>query len=79
MVTENKDESSGALSGALEVPLEIAIPVAKIVPWAIFGVVIMGLAYYFVGAEQGATSVFNGRGIHEFVHDARHLLGFPCH
>jgi Probable cobalt transporter subunit (CbtB) len=79
VVTQTKDESAGAVSGALEVPLEIAIPVAKIVPWAIFGVLIMGLAYYFVGAEQGATSVVNGMGIHEFLHDARHLLGFPCH
>lgn len=79
MVTETRDESPGAISGVLEVPLEIAIPVAKIVPWAIFGAVIVGLAYYFVGAEQGATSLFNGMGIHEFVHDARHLLGFPCH
>ncbi len=79
MVIETKDQSVGAASAALQLPLEIAIPVAKIVPWAIFGVVIMGLAYYFVGAEQGATSLFNGMGIHEFVHDARHLLGFPCH
>ena len=79
MVTETTDESAGAASTALEIPLEIAIPVAKIVPWAIFGVLIMGLAYYFVGAEQGATSIFNGMGVHEFVHDARHLLGFPCH
>ncbi len=48
-------------------------------PWALVGVVLVGLAYYFVGAEQGATSVFNGMGVHEFLHDARHLLGFPCH
>jgi cobalt transporter subunit CbtB len=27
---------------------------------------------YFVGADQSMT-------IHEFVHDGRHLLGFPCH
>lgn len=79
VVTQTKDESAVASSTALEVPLEIAIPIAKIVPWAIFGFVIMGLAYYFVGAEQGATSIFNGMGVHEFVHDARHLLGFPCH
>jgi hypothetical protein len=79
VVTESKDESASAPSAALEIPLQIAIPVSKIVPWAIFGVVIMGLAYYFVGAEQGATSIFNGMGVHEFVHDARHLLGFPCH
>ena len=38
------------------------------------------LVLYFVGMDQGATSVF-GRNtyVHEFVHDARHLLGFPCH
>ena len=34
---------------------------------------------YFVGVEEGATAVFNGMYVHEFVHDARHLLGFPCH
>jgi hypothetical protein len=77
MATEAEDKTSS--SAALALPLQIAIPIAKIVPWAIFGVVIMGLAYYFVGAEQGATSIFNGMGVHEFVHDARHLLGFPCH
>lgn len=56
-----------------------AIPVSKIVPWAILGGVLVALAYYFVGAEQGATSLIQGAGIHEWVHDARHLLGFPCH
>ena len=38
------------------------------------------LVVYFVGMDQGATSVFgNNTYIHEFVHDARNLLGFPCH
>ncbi|MCH9669101.1 MAG: CbtB-domain containing protein [Actinomycetia bacterium] len=38
------------------------------------------LVLYFVGMDQGATSVFgNNTYIHEFMHDARHLLGFPCH
>ena len=23
--------------------------------------------------------VVSGEGVHEWVHDARHLLGFPCH
>ena len=73
MAAEVDDKTAVASTAALEVPLQIAIPVARIVPWA------MALAYYFVGAEQGATSVFNGMGVHEFVHDARHLLGFPCH
>ncbi|MDX1889875.1 CbtB domain-containing protein [Mycolicibacterium sp. 050158] len=38
------------------------------------------LVLYFIGMDQGATSVFgDNMYIHEFVHDARHLLGFPCH
>lgn len=38
------------------------------------------IAYYFIGIDQGAVSVFGSdTHIHEFVHDARHLLGFPCH
>jgi cobalt transporter subunit CbtB len=34
---------------------------------------------YFVAVEQGALSLVAGRWVHEFVHDARHALAFPCH
>lgn len=35
---------------------------------------------YFVGIDQGMTSVFgDSTVIHEWVHDGRHFLGFPCH
>jgi Probable cobalt transporter subunit (CbtB) len=54
------------------------IPVGEIMPWAVFGALLL-LAIYFVGAEEGATSIIHGMYIHEFVHDGRHLLGFPCH
>ena len=54
------------------------IPVRQVLSWMIFGIVLL-LAIYFVGAEQGATSLFPGMYVHEFVHDGRHLLGFPCH
>ena len=38
------------------------------------------LILYIVGLDQGATSILGSdTHIHEFVHDARHLLGFPCH
>ncbi|MBB3605527.1 hypothetical protein FHT40_005214 [Mycolicibacterium sp. BK556] len=38
------------------------------------------IVYYFVGYDQGAVSVFGAdTHVHEFLHDARHLLGFPCH
>jgi hypothetical protein len=55
------------------------IPVTELLPWAMFGGLLMLLAIYFVGAEQGATALIHGRAVHEFVHDGRHLLGFPCH
>ncbi|MFI6996481.1 CbtB domain-containing protein [Nocardia sp. NPDC050175] len=38
------------------------------------------LIYYFIGIDQGAVSIFGSdTHVHEFVHDARHFLGFPCH
>jgi len=57
----------------------ISIPLRELLPWAIFGGLLMMLLIYFVGAEEGATSLVKGMYVHEFVHDARHLLGFPCH
>jgi hypothetical protein len=50
------------------------IPLRELLPWAIFAVLAL-LAIYFVGTEEGATSVINGMYVHEFVHDGRHLLG----
>jgi hypothetical protein len=57
----------------------VAIPVRELLPWAIFAGLLLLLALYFVGAEQGAVSLFSGTTVHEFLHDGRHLLGFPCH
>ncbi len=57
----------------------VAIPLADVLPWAVLGGLMLLLAIYFVGIEQGATSLFPGMYVHEFVHDGRHLLGFPCH
>ncbi|GLZ05303.1 cobalt transporter [Actinomadura sp. NBRC 104412] len=56
-----------------------SIPVREILPWAVFALVVGAALLYFVGAEQGATSLFGGTWVHEFTHDGRHLLGFPCH
>jgi hypothetical protein len=57
----------------------VALPLREVLPWAIFGGLLLMLAIYFIGAEQGAASLFKGMYVHEFVHDGRHLLGFPCH
>ncbi|ADI06322.1 hypothetical protein SBI_03201 [Streptomyces bingchenggensis BCW-1] len=59
--------------------LPTKLPIGAIVPWAVFFGILMLVLLYFVGAEQGATSVVSGEDVHEWVHDARHLLGFPCH
>jgi hypothetical protein len=68
--------SAGSISQPTSLPI---IPVSELLPWALFGGLLMLLAIYFVGAEQGATALIHGRYVHEFVHDGRHLLGFPCH
>jgi hypothetical protein len=71
------------MSQAAAVPhttsIPAAIPVREVVPWVVFAGVILLSLLYLVGMDQGATSVFSGSMLHEFVHDGRHLLGFPCH
>lgn len=56
-----------------------AIPLRELLPWAMFGLTLAMIFLYFVSTEQGAMSLFKGMYVHEFVHDGRHLLGFPCH
>jgi len=60
-------------------PEPAAVPLDEIVPYAIFFALIAVGVLYFVGAEEGAMSVFHGTMVHELVHDGRHVLGFPCH
>jgi hypothetical protein len=55
-----------------------AVSLSEIWPWALLGLALLMLVY-FVGADEGATSLIRGNVIHEFMHDGRHLLGFPCH
>jgi hypothetical protein len=58
----------------------VVLPVSKAA--LMLGLTVLGalLVYYFVGIDQGATSIFGSdTHVHEFVHDARHFLGFPCH
>ena len=56
----------------------IAISVHEIAPWLVFALLLLAMIY-FVGIEEGATSIISGMYVHEYVHDGRHLLGFPCH
>lgn len=67
------------LSAPVPAPIPVRIPLREVLPWAVFAGVLALVLLYFVGAEQGATSIISGNYVHEFVHDGRHLLGFPCH
>jgi hypothetical protein len=68
------------LSAPRAVTAPVALPISRAMLWLI-GTALAALAvYYFIGVDQGAVSVFgNNMVIHEFVHDSRHFLGFPCH
>lgn len=57
----------------------VAIPIRHLAPYAVFFGSVMFMLLYFVGAEQGALALIGGNAVHEFVHDGRHLLAFPCH
>jgi hypothetical protein len=60
-------------------PEPLSLPLREWLPWVAFTGVLLLFLVYLVGAEEGAWSMFGGEGVHEWVHDARHLLGFPCH
>jgi hypothetical protein len=73
-------------TGAIAIPIRARttavarpIPIADIAPWAVFAAVVALILLYFVSTEQGAFAIFKGMYVHEYVHDGRHLLGFPCH
>jgi hypothetical protein len=68
------------MTNPVAVPTPLVLPLSRAVLWLV-GTALLALGvYYFVGVDQGATSVFgHNMAIHEFVHDARHFLGFPCH
>ena len=59
--------------------LPTPIPLRELLPWIIFAGLLALIVLYFIGSEQGATSLFSGTLVHEFTHDGRHMLGFPCH
>jgi Probable cobalt transporter subunit (CbtB) len=79
----SQEPEGGLMSEATHAePVAAAAPpftFAQVLPWLIFAATLFLVAWYFVSAEQGAASLFSGSGVHEWVHDGRHLLGFPCH
>ena len=62
------------------------LPLRELVVPLLGALVLAQLVLYAVGFDQGAlaspvTHALADRGgvLHEFFHDARHLLGVPCH
>ena len=70
-------QSSSAAAGGLVNPP--AISLGEIWPWAVFVLAVLLVQLYLVGMDEGAASLVPGQSVHEWVHDGRHLLGFPCH
>ena len=69
-------------SAVAPIPSSVALPTispGELAPWAFFFGLIAVLVLFFVSADQGAISIPAGNPIHEWVHDGRHLLGYPCH
>jgi hypothetical protein len=77
-----EDSMASAISVAIpatpgvEIP---TIPLRELLPWLLMFALLGALAIFFVSADQGALSIPSGNAIHEWVHDGRHLLGYPCH
>ena len=58
------------------------------IPWGSLaaGLAIALVGFYILALDQGllfstvqGSTAFDQNVLHEFVHDARHAMGFPCH
>jgi hypothetical protein len=71
---------AGTLRHEPRVTIEIpVVPLRDVARWTIFAAALLFVLLYLVGLEEGATSILSSRYLHEFLHDGRHLLSFPCH
>jgi Probable cobalt transporter subunit (CbtB) len=78
-MAESVTSAAAGGSSHRSTPAVTPVPLKTLAPWALFFGVLLLLLLYFVGAEQGASSLMSGQNVHEWLHDGRHLLGFPCH
>jgi hypothetical protein len=77
-IPKGNDMTSPEVSKTVAPAVDLSM--AKAALWLSLTAFLALVVLYFVGLDQGATSVFgDNMYVHEFVHDARHLLGFPCH
>ena len=78
-MTDHRIPTARTVAAPVPVVVIRPLPLRAVLPWLLFAALLALVAMYFVGAEQGATSLLSGTAVHEWTHDGRHLLGFPCH
>jgi Probable cobalt transporter subunit (CbtB) len=80
-VTPSSDSTASAVAREpARQPVRVAALHSAGTWWLVAAALFSLLVYYFVGVDQGAVSVFGSdMHIHEFLHDGRHVLAFPCH
>jgi hypothetical protein len=71
-------DTVAAPSAGHEVAYPPSVSLGDAWPWLLLGAALLAL-FFFVGVDEGAVSVVPGHYVHEWLHDGRHLLGFPCH
>ncbi|GAB4082040.1 CbtB-domain containing protein [Modestobacter muralis] len=57
----------------------VAVPRVAVPAWAWALAVFALFALYLLAQDNGAVLAQAGGVAHEFLHDARHALGVPCH
>ncbi|SNR48810.1 Probable cobalt transporter subunit (CbtB) [Haloechinothrix alba] len=64
---------------AIPAPQPVSIPIREILPYAVLVTVLALAALYFVSTDNNAMTLMAEGYVHEFLHDGRHLMAFPCH
>lgn len=71
---------SNAAVAVTPASIPVSIPIREILPWAVLVGLLALITLFFVSTEDGATMLVSAGGyLHEFLHDGRHLMAFPCH
>lgn len=73
--------SQAATAKATPAVKPVSIPLREILPWAVLIGMLALITLFFVSTDGGATTLLGQASmyVHEFLHDGRHLLAFPCH
>ena len=79
MTTPSREPRARAVAAPAPVAALPPLSVQAVLPWLVFAALLLLVGFYFLATEQGAMSMLSGNAVHEWVHDGRHLLGFPCH